>query len=99
MVGGIEVFREHFRGFCNRYVLIGGTACDIAMAEAGVGFRATKDLDIVLCLEAFDGAFARAFWEFVRKGRYATMEKETGQRQYYRFQKPGEPNYPVSACK
>jgi len=31
----LEVFREHFRNFADRYVLIGGAACDIAMTGAG----------------------------------------------------------------
>ena len=47
MVAGMDIFREHFRGFADRYILIGGAACEIAMNEAGLGFRATKDLDIV----------------------------------------------------
>ena len=36
MVKGLEVFREHFRNFADRYVLIGGAACDIAMNGAGL---------------------------------------------------------------
>ena len=68
MVKGLEVFREHFRNFADHDVLIGGTAGDIAMTGAGLPFRATKDLDIVLFVEALDGAFVRAFWEFVRAG-------------------------------
>jgi hypothetical protein len=42
MVKGLEVFREHFRNFADRYVLIGGAACDIAMTGAGLPFRATS---------------------------------------------------------
>ena len=52
MVKGLDLFRLHFWDYANRYVLIGGTACDIAMAGAGLEFRATKDLDIVLVVEA-----------------------------------------------
>ncbi len=48
MVKGLDLFREHFRGYADRYVLIGGTACDLAMGEAGLDFRATRDLDIIL---------------------------------------------------
>ncbi len=57
MVKGLELFREHFREYTDRYVLIGGAACDLAMGEAGLDFRATKDLDIVLCVEALDKTF------------------------------------------
>jgi hypothetical protein len=94
MVKGLEVFREHFRDYANRYVHIGGAACDIAMTAAGLVFRATKDLDIVLYVEALDAAFVRAFWEFVRAGGYEIQEKSTGEKQFYRFQKPTNADYP-----
>jgi hypothetical protein len=94
MVKGLEVFREHFRNFADHYVLIGGAACDIAMTGAGLPFRATKDLDIVLYVEALDAAFVRAFWEFVRMGGYEVQEKSTGEKQFYRFQKPANADNP-----
>lgn len=94
MVKGLDIFRVHFQDFADRYVLIGGTACDIAMTGAGLAFRATKDLDIVLCVEALDAAFVHAFWAFVRAGGYQVQEKSTGQKQFYRFQKPTNENYP-----
>ena len=80
MVKGLEIFREHFRNYADRYVLIGGAACDIAMTAAGLAFRATKDLDIVLFVEALDAAFVQAFWEFVRMGGYEVQEKSTGEK-------------------
>ena len=94
MVKGVAIFKEHFRDSSDRYVLIGGTACDLAMTEAGLEFRATKDLDIVLCLEALDTDFARAFWDFIALGQYQIQEKASGQKQFYRFKKPGTPGYP-----
>ena len=94
MVKGLEIFREHFRNYADRYVLIGGAACDIAMTAAGLAFRATKDLDIVLYVEALDAAFVQAFWEFVHAGGYEVQEKSTGKKQFYRFQKPANPDYP-----
>ena len=97
MVKGLEIFREHFRNYADRYVLIGGAACDIAMTQAGLAFRATKDLDIVLYVEALDAAFVHAFWEFVRAGGYDVQEKSTGEKQFYRFQKPANPDYPYYA--
>jgi hypothetical protein len=59
-----------------------------------LAFRATKDLDILLYVEALDAAFVRAFWEFVRAGGYEVQEKSTGEKQFYRFQKPTNPDYP-----
>jgi hypothetical protein len=94
MVKGLEIFCEHFRNYADRYVFIGGTACDIAMTGAGLAFRATKDLDIVLYVEALDAAFIRAFWEFVRSGGYEVQEKSSGEKQFYRFQKPTNADYP-----
>lgn len=94
MVEGLEVFREHFRNYADKYVLIGGAACDIAMTGAGLAFRATKDLDIVLYVEALDAEFVRGFWEFVRAGGYEVQEKSTGEKQFYRFQKPTNAGYP-----
>ena len=68
MVRGLEQFKKHFAQFADRYVLIGGTACTILMEEAGLEFRATKDLDIVLCIEALDREFGKAFWQFIQTG-------------------------------
>ncbi len=52
MVKGLDLFREKFRAHTEQYALIGGAACDLIMEEAGLAFRATKDLDIVLIVEA-----------------------------------------------
>jgi hypothetical protein len=95
MVKGLDIFREHFREYSGQYVLIGGAACDLAMDEAGVPFRVTRDLDIVLCVEALNEAFVRAFWDFIRAGGYETQETAAGHRRFYRFQKPTKPDYPV----
>jgi hypothetical protein len=94
MVKGLDVFREHFRNYADRYILIGGTACDLTMDEAGVPFRGTKDIDIILCLEALDGKFVEAFWTFVKAGKYQTQQKSSGRKQFYRFQKPQDETYP-----
>jgi len=95
MVEGLNRFKEHFRDYVDRYVLIGGTACEIALDAVGIEFRRTQDLDIVLCIEAFDREFADAFWEFIRKGQYHQKENEAEKRQYYRFRDPGEDGYPI----
>lgn len=95
MVRGLDRFREHFRAFADRYVLIGGTACDLAFTNAGVPFRATKDLDIVLCVESLDADFAKAFWMFVKQGEYELQESSTGQAKFYRFKKPKQTDFPV----
>lgn len=62
MVVGLEKFAEHFADFKDRYVLIGGAATWLVLDEAGIEPRATKDLDIVLCLESLDPEFGPGVW-------------------------------------
>jgi hypothetical protein len=83
VVRGLDVFRLHFEPYADRFVLIGGVAGEIALHQAGLTFRATKDLDIVLCVETLDVEFTRAFWAFVRAGRYENRQKSTGRRLFY----------------
>lgn len=87
MVTGIESFREWFRGNEEQYTVIGGTACDILMAEEGLPFRATKDLDIVLIIEALDAEFGRKFWNYVKAAGYEHCNKSSGMPQFYRKRK------------
>ena len=68
MVDGLDKFANHFEAFTENYVLIGGTACDLAMQLVGQSFRATKDLDIVLFLDQRRDEYVSRFWEFVRDG-------------------------------
>lgn len=92
---GIETFKAFFKGYESQYVLIGGAACDLLFEEAGQSFRATKDLDLVLLVEALTPEFGRAFWRFVRKGGYENRQKSTGEPQFYRFSKPSDTAFPA----
>ena len=94
MVKGIDIFREFFKDHTNNYVLIGGAACDELLTEAGLTFRATKDLDIILIVEALSPEFVEKFWQFVKDGNYENKQKSTGERKYYRFYKPAKSEYP-----
>ena len=94
MIKGLEAFKEFFHGFQDQYVLIGGAACDIVFEEADLSFRATKDLDMVLIIEALTPEFGRRFWEFVGAGGYENRAKSSGTPQFYRFDKPKTPGYP-----
>ena len=95
MIPGLDRFRENFRGLEASYLLIGGAATHLVLDEAGLAFRATKDLDIVLCVEALDDAFVAAFWSFVALGGYEHREAGTAPRRYYRFQRPSDPAFPM----
>ncbi len=48
MVRGLDVFKKYFEAYPDNYVIIGGTACDMIIDEAGFVPRATKDIDIIL---------------------------------------------------
>lgn len=95
MVVGMERFRAHFAGHDHQYVLIGGAACYLVMGGAGLDFRATKDLDVVLLVEALDPAFAERFWAFVEEAGYQIRERSEGERILYRFQKPAQQDFPA----
>lgn len=95
MVRGIESFRDWFRGYEEQYAIIGGTACDLLMSDAGLDFRATKDIDLVLIIEAVDAAFGNRFWEYVTAAGYEHRNKSTGEPQFYRFTNPQSGEYPT----
>lgn len=91
---GLDRFKAHFAGYEDNYVLIGGAACDVLMEEAGLEFRATKDLDLVLCVEALTPDFGAHFWAFVEAGGYENRQKGGEDRQFYRFEKPRDDSFP-----
>ena len=95
MVRGIDSFREWFRGYEDCYAIIGGTACDLLMSDEGLSFRATKDIDLVLIIEALDADFGRQFWEYIVSGDYEHQNKSTGNPQFYRFTDPKSSDYPA----
>lgn len=94
MVRGIERFREYFRDYSGQYVIIGGTACDVILGREGADFRATKDLDVVLVMEALNEAFVEQFLSFVEAAGYKHINKGTGKEQFYRFQCPEDVAFP-----
>jgi len=94
MVIGIDKFREYFKDFPDSYVIIGGTACDIIIGAAGLRPRATKDIDIILIIEALTPDFVRHFWTFIKEGNYEKREKSAEERKYYRFLNPATADFP-----
>ena len=95
MVTGIDSFKEWFKGNEEQYAIIGGTACDILMTEEGLDFRATKDIDLVLIIEALDADFGKKFWEYVKQAGYEHCNKSSGVPQFYRFSHPISNEYPA----
>ena len=94
MITGFTKFKERFQKFENQYVIIGGTACDLIMENEELPFRATKDIDIVLIVEAITTEFGVAFWNYVKEAGYEHLNKSTGNAQFYRFTAPKSKEYP-----
>lgn len=94
MVVGLDIFIEHFEDYKDHYVLIGGSACDWQMEQKGLSFRATKDIDIILVVEALTDDFVNHFWQFILDGDY-TIAEVGEKKHFYRFNKPNTNGYPA----
>ncbi len=76
MVKGLEKFKEYFAGFEDNYVIIGGTACDIALRDTDMRPRATDDIDMILVIEKMTPEFGQRFWDFIVDGEYETRQRK-----------------------
>jgi hypothetical protein len=95
MVQGLDVFKQRFANHSDHYILIGGTACSLAMEDGGFDFRATRDLDIVLVIETLDDEFASDLWAFIKEAAYKHKSHSSGGVQFYRFTHPKSNTYPI----
>lgn len=87
---GLDKFREAFENYSENYVIIGGTACSLEMADTVVRPRATHDIDMIVVVEKMTADFAGRFWQFVREGGYRPEKRkqvdgETPKYELYRF--------------
>jgi len=94
MMKGLNTFAEYFEEFNDQYVVIGGAACDDHFREAGLEFRVTNDIDLILVVEALNDTFIEHFWQFIKEGKYTKKEVSEDQN-YYRFTKPEEDTFPA----
>ena len=94
MVRGLATFKNHFAEYRDQYVLIGGAASAELMEQSGLPFRGTRDLDVVLIVEAMTNEFVQAFWDFIKNGRYDVRSHSQSERKYYRFENPEDEIYP-----
>lgn len=99
MVHGIEKFKEFFAGFEDKYVIIGGTACEMHEVNFAQRPRATKDIDIILIVEVLSPYFVARFWDFVKAAEYGKRNIGTGndnadKHEYYRFKEPLNDDFP-----
>lgn len=95
MVRGLDHFKTWFADYQDKYILIGGTAANLVMEDAGLQFRATKDLDLVVTVESLSPQFAVAFWAFIDAGGYKNQQKSTGKTIFYRFTTPSDTAFPA----
>ena len=96
VIRGLTIFAEWFAQHRDKYVLIGGCAASTIMDQAGLEFRATKDLDVVLVVEAINATFARELWRFIEAGGYEQrMRSGEGRPCFYRFDHPNNPDFPA----
>lgn len=75
-------------------MLIGGVPTILLLEEGGLDARATKDLDVVLCVEALTPDFGRKLWRYIEQGGYAVRERGPEPHRFYRFNKPANPEFP-----
>ena len=99
MVYGVEKFKEAFAAFQDCYVVIGGTACDAALAGSRMRARATDDIDMIVVVEKLTPEFVETFWKFIFEGEYKNGKRKRGEDkepvyELYRFTDPKE-GYPI----
>jgi hypothetical protein len=94
MISGFDSFKKWFADYNDQFVVIGGVASDILLREDGRNFRETKDIDMVLLIEALTVEFGSRFWEYVREGGYQRKNKSGNEPQFYRFSEPDKSGFP-----
>ena len=70
-----ETFFDYFKDYTDCYVIIGGNAASILLAEEGVSFRSTQDYDMVVLFEKTTDDFSNTFMNFIKEYDYAITDK------------------------
>ena len=94
MVEGLETFTKYFKGYEDCYILIGGTACDLWIENAGGEFRKTKDLDVIVVAGNVTVEFVKRLWAFYAEGGYTLAQKKSGDPAFFRFKNPKKGDFP-----
>lgn len=94
MVIGLDRLRSYFENYNDKYVIIGGTACEQRLEPRGVDFRATKDVDMILIIENLDKEFTKQFWQFIRDGEYINRFIREEEKNFFRFSNPAVNDFP-----
>lgn len=94
MIKGLDHFTKHFADSADDFVVVGGVAAHEIMGTAGLEFRATKDIDLVIIARPAT-AFCQKLVAYIEAGQYEVRQSKAGKPAYYRFMKPKENGYPV----
>lgn len=96
MVTGLDRWREYFGEYKDKYVLIGGAACNLLEEELDMNPRATKDLDLILVVETLTPDFGSRLWDFIKHANYTNRNigENEDKHEYYRFTNPQDKTYP-----
>jgi hypothetical protein len=94
IIARMRSFKEWFADYSDNFVIIGGAACSLIMESENADFRLTKDVDVVLLIEALSSDFGRRLWDYVQAAGYEHRQASTGKPQFYRFSSPKSPSYP-----
>ena len=94
IIARMQSFREWFKDYSDNFIIIGGAACSLIMEQESTDFRLTKDVDVVLLVEALTPDFGNRLWDYVREAGYEHLQASTGEPQFYRFVSPKSTRYP-----
>lgn len=87
MVSALQSFTDGFQSVRDSFAVIGGCACAEWFGEAGLRFRNTMDIDMVLLVEAKDEKFFEIFWRYVKAGNYNQCIFRKGEGKLFRFER------------
>lgn len=87
MVNALQSFNACFQTVKDSFAVIGGCACAEWFGEAGLRFRNTMDIDMVLLVEAKDEKFFETFWGYVKAGNYNQCVFRKGEGKLFRFER------------
>lgn len=92
---GLQLFKDTFSEYKDQYVVIGGIAMHVLLDEQPVRARVTKDIDMILLVEALTSEFVGKLWDFIREGGYESYRTADGVPTLYRFIKPLNDTFPL----
>lgn len=93
IVNGLDIFAEKLKAYSDNFIIVGGTACSLEMNDAGINFRATNDIDMIVIVEDLSADFGKAFWNFIKDGGYKFWKSDETTH-FYRFLNPKNSSYP-----